>query len=43
MGYVLNKAIIKRIKCHNLGREMSKFASFSIAFLNAIINYSKLG
>jgi hypothetical protein len=42
MGYVLNRAIIKRIRCHNLGREISRFASFLIAFLNAIINCLKL-
>jgi len=43
MGYILNKAIIKRIGCHDLGREISRFASFLIAFLNIIINYLKLG
>jgi hypothetical protein len=42
MGYILNRAIIKRIRYHNLGREILRFASFSIAFLNAIINYLKL-
>jgi hypothetical protein len=43
MGYTLNKAIIKRIKCYDLGREILKFVSFLIAFLNAIINCLKLG
>jgi len=43
MGYILDRAIIKRIGCHKSGREMSRFASFLIAFLNIIINYLKLG
>ena len=38
---MLDRAIIKRIRCHNLGREILRFASFLIAFLNAIINYLK--
>jgi len=43
MGYILNRAIIKRIKGHNLGREMLRFASFLIAFLNIIIKCLRLG
>jgi hypothetical protein len=43
MGYALNRAIVKRIGCYDSGREMLRFFSFLIAFLNAIINYSKLG
>jgi hypothetical protein len=43
MGYILNRAIVKRIGCHNLGGEILKFFSFLIAFLNAIMNCSKLG
>jgi hypothetical protein len=43
MGYALNRAIVKRIRCHDSGKEISKFFSFSIAFLNAIMNCLKLG
>jgi hypothetical protein len=43
MGYVSNRAIVKRIRCHNSGGEILRFFSFSIAFLNAIINCSRLG
>ena len=43
MGYTLDKAIIIKIGCYNLGREILKFASFLIAFLNAIIKYLRLG
>jgi len=43
MGYALDRAIIKRIGCHDLGREMLRFARFLIAFLNAIIKYLRLG
>jgi len=42
MGYILNRAIIKRIGCYNLGGEILRFASFLMAFLNIIINYLKL-
>jgi hypothetical protein len=43
MGHALDRAIVKRIGCHDSGREMLKFFSFLIAFLNAIINCSRLG
>jgi hypothetical protein len=43
MGYVSDRAIIKRIGYYDLGREILRFAGFSIAFLKAIMNYSKLG
>jgi len=40
---MLDRAIIKRIRCHDLGREILRFTSFLIAFLNAIIKYLRLG
>jgi len=43
MGYASDRAIIKRIGCHDLGREILRFASFLIAFLNAIIKCLRLG
>jgi hypothetical protein len=43
IGYVSDSAMIKRIRCYTLGEDMLRFNSFSIAFLNAIINYSRLG
>jgi hypothetical protein len=39
----LDMAIIKRIGCHDSGREILRFTSFSIAFLNAIMNCLRLG
>jgi hypothetical protein len=43
IGYVSDSAIIKRIGCYALGGDMSRFDSFLIAFLNAIINCLRLG
>ena len=42
MGYALDRAIIKGIGCHDLGKEILKFTNFLIAFLNAIIKSLKL-
>jgi hypothetical protein len=42
MGYTLNRAIIKRIRCYDLGKEILKFTNFLIAFLNTTINYLRL-
>jgi hypothetical protein len=43
MGYTSNRAIVKRIGCHDSGGEILKIFSFLIAFLNAIMNCLKLG
>jgi hypothetical protein len=43
MGHASDRAIVKRIRCHDSGGEISRFFSFSIAFLNAIMNYLKSG
>jgi hypothetical protein len=40
---MLDRAIIKRIRCYDSGGEILRFASFLIAFLNIIINYLRLG
>ena len=43
MGYALDRAIIKRIRCYNSGKEILRFVGFLIAFLNIIIKYLRLG
>jgi hypothetical protein len=43
IGHASDSVIIKRIRCYALGGDMSRFDSFSIAFLNAIINCSRFG
>jgi hypothetical protein len=43
IGHAFDSAIIKRIGCYALGGDMLRFDSFSIAFLNAIINCLRFG
>jgi hypothetical protein len=43
ISYVSDSAIIKRIRCYALGGDMLRFDSFSIAFLNIIINCLRFG
>jgi hypothetical protein len=38
IGYIFNSVIIKRIRCYTLGKDILRFNSFLIAFLNVIIN-----